>query len=115
MIVIVLALMACVANTLEAGAILGPVDLRTRVDAYDTDRFRPISFAGGQWARVVVEGDGDTDLDLYVYDERGNLVASDDDSTDYCIARWFVRADGRYTIVVRNLGGVYNEYTLTID
>ena len=32
------------------------------------------SFVGGELAKVYARGDGDSDLDLYVYDERGNLI-----------------------------------------
>ena len=32
-----------------------------------------IAFRGGEVARAAVSGDGDTRLDLYVYDENGNL------------------------------------------
>jgi hypothetical protein len=65
-----------------AGAVGGPRADTTRVNARATNQYT-ISFRGGEAARITVAGDGDTDLDLYVYDEFGNLVASDDDLTDY--------------------------------
>ena len=36
-------------------------------------------------ARIVVLGDGDTDLDLHVYDENGNVMVSDTDYTNQCV------------------------------
>lgn len=102
-------------TTAEAGALYDPVHTTTSVNAYDTDRFRPITFRGGELARVTVDGDGDTDLDLFVYDEDGNLVAKDDDGLDFCVVTFRPFRTGQYTTVVRNLGGVYNRYTLTTN
>jgi hypothetical protein len=95
-----------------AGALRGPIYETTRVNAFGTDRFNAIMFRGGEEAIVTVSGDGDTDLDLYVYDSNGNLVASDDDGTDQCIATWTPRWTGRFYIHVKNRGEVYNRYVL---
>lgn len=97
-----------------AGAV-SPVNLLTSVNAYGRDRFEPTLFRGGEIARVVVRGDGDTDLDLYIYDSYGNLVAKDDDGLDYCVATFRPSRTAYYTVVVRNLGSVYNRYTLTTN
>ena len=74
-----------------------------------------IEFRGGESARVTVDGDGDSDLDLFVYDENDNLVDSDDDSTDYCIARWRPRWTGKFKILVQNVGTNSNLYTITTN
>ena len=63
--------------------------------------------------RVFVSGDGDTDLDVYVYDEDGNLVASDDECCEGGIA-WTPCRIGKFTIKVINRGSVYNCYTIRI-
>jgi hypothetical protein len=55
----------------------------------------------GHLAEVVVIDDGDTDLDLYVYDPCGRLVGCDDE-TDRCYVRFFPRMSGTYTIKVVN-------------
>ena len=48
--------------------------------------------------------DGDTDLDLYTQDENDNLIAKNDDSSDYCVAYWRPRWTGTFSveIVVRH-------------
>src|SRR5689334_19047666 len=79
------------------------------VSARSTDVYA-IPFAGGEPALVTVRGDGDTDLDLYVYDENGNLICSDTDYTDQLICSWSPRWTGMFRIEVRNLGNVYNRY-----
>jgi hypothetical protein len=63
-------------------------------------------------AAVTIRGDGDTDLDLYVYNRFGQLVAVDDDGTDHCIVRWVPASTGMVTIRLVNLGGVFNDYVI---
>ena len=70
------------------------------------------TFRGGEVSVVRINGDGDTDLDVYVYDENGNLIASDTDGLDFCVVRFVPSWTGQFRIVVRNLGGVYNRFTI---
>ena len=83
----------------------------TRVEGRTADQYVRW-FAGGREATVVVSGDGDTDLDLYVYDENGNLVASDTDGSYQCAVSWTPRWTGRFTIRIVNRGRVYNRYKI---
>ncbi len=96
------------------GAVGGARYHTDRVYSYDTDVYK-ISFWAGERAQVMVIGDGDTDLDLYIYDENGNLIDKDDDYTDDCICSWTPSWTGSFTIKIKNRGGVYNEYLLTTN
>jgi hypothetical protein len=96
------------------GAIGGPRRSTTSVSANSVDVFT-IRFRGYESAIVALRGDGDTDLDLYIYDDNGNLVARDDDYTDGCVASWTPRYTGVFTIRVKNRGSVYNRYTLATN
>jgi hypothetical protein len=78
---------------------------------YSTDTYH-VTFRGGQTASVVLSGDGDTDLDLYVYDENGFLIARDDDLLDDCIVVWVPRRSGTFTIKVVNRGSMSNIYAI---
>lgn len=70
----------------------------------------------GNWAAIGLVGDGDTDLDLYVYDPFGRLVGSDDDATDHCLVRFYARYTGTYTIRVVNRSHRFsNRYEIAID
>lgn len=89
----------------------GPQISRTKVRARRTDVYR-MKFKGRKTAAIVVNGDHDTDLDLFVYDNNGNRVCSDTDSTDTMICRWRPRWTGTYTVKIKNYGKVYNRYTL---
>jgi uncharacterized protein involved in high-affinity Fe2+ transport len=70
----------------------------------------------GQPVRVEVRGDSDprADLDLYIRDAYGNLVAIDDDDTNFCIGEWVPRFTGVVTIRVVNHGRVYDDYSLVM-
>ena len=74
-----------------------------------------VSMRGGEIARIGVVGDGDTDLDLEVYDENGNLIVRDIDSTDQCLVQWTPRWTGSFTVRIKNLGRVYNDYLLVTN
>ena len=109
-------LLALVADAMERdyapkGAVGGAIVHYDLVRARDTDIYR-IRFRGREYAEVCVVGDGDTDLDLYIYDQNGNLVCSDTDYTDRMYCSWTPRWTGPFEIEIENLGTVYNEYRL---
>src|SRR5437879_1082850 len=81
----------------NAGVKGGPKATKDRVEARSTDVFN-IVFVGEQVAQIGVKGDDDTDLDLLVYDELGNLVASDTDDTDVCIVRFRPKWTGPFLV-----------------
>lgn len=70
------------------------------------------SFVANELAEILVSGDGDTDLDLYVYDSNGNLIVKDTDYSDDCYVRWIPAWTGRYTIRIVNRGPVYNRFVI---
>jgi hypothetical protein len=57
---------------------------------------------------------GDTDLDLYAYDERGKLVFEDDEEGDVAAGSWKPRQNGHLTIVIVNREGDFKFYELTV-
>ena len=93
------------------GRTRGPYETVDRVSAGTTDVW-PVKFNGGELAEVFIGGDGDTDLDLYVYDENGNLICRDIDPTDYAYCSWHPSWTGDFLVKIENIGEVYNEYTL---
>jgi hypothetical protein len=96
------------------GARGGAIIHYDRVRARRTDVYQ-IVFRGRELAEICVVGDGDTDLDLYVYDEGGNLLCSDTDYTDRNYCSWTPRWTGSFEIEIENLGGVYNDYRLVTN
>jgi hypothetical protein len=73
------------------------------------------TFDGGRPARVSIIGDGDTDLDLYIYDENGYLITSGTGWTDRETVAWTPRWTGDFRIVIRNLGPVWNRFLLSTN
>lgn len=110
-VVALLAMPMVVEAAQNEGSPSGASMITDRVDSYDND-YHYITFYGGQRAIVAVEGDHDTDLDLTIYDENGNQVASHIDNYDNCVCSWVPNRTATYTIKIRNYGDVYNAYTL---
>jgi len=77
--------------------------------------FYTLPFQANQLAQVYVSGDGSTDLDVYVYDQNGNLVDFNDGYDDECLVRWVPKQTEQFTVVVKNLGRVQNRYTITTN
>ncbi len=115
-----LALIANVENKIAAqaegtrGATGGAKYTCATVYAGQTDTYRQ-SFYGGSFAEIAVIGDGDTDLDLFVYDENGNLIVRDDTYSGDCYVSFNPRWTGLFIIKVVNRGRVYNNYCLATN
>lgn len=101
----------------ERGRREGPIVHYDRILARGTDWFgrQDLVFVGGEPARIGVRGDGDTDLDCWVYDENDRLIDSDTRYVDECILSWQPRWTGPFKLRIQNLGGVYNNYVLVTN
>jgi hypothetical protein len=93
------------------GAVNGPSRHYDTVNGNSVDTYQ-ISFIANYLAEIAVSGDGDTDLDLYVYDSNGNLIVSDTDYSDECYVNWVPRWTGRFIVKVVNRGPLYNRYVI---
>lgn len=96
------------------GAAGGPQSTTDRVLSNSTDTWT-LRFRGGERGSIRVDGDGDTDLDCYVYSSAGTLLAYDNDMTDYCVLDWYQSSTGSVRLEIRNLGSVYNQYILSTN
>ena len=85
------------------------VDQTETVKANTCDVYE-ITLKQGESFYIYVSGDGDTDLDLFVYDENGNLVGSDVEDDDACLCVVTPKWTGKFKIKIKNLGNVYNRY-----
>jgi hypothetical protein len=92
----------------------GPKTHQDTAQPGSTDVYNVV-FAGGQLAEVGIAGDGDSDLDLFVYDENDHLVCRSAGSSDREYCRWWPRWTGPFRIEVQNLGGVANLYRLATN
>src|SRR6516165_659298 len=74
-----------------------------------------VVFSGGQLAEAGIAGDGDSDLDLLVYDENDHLVCRSTGSSDREYCRWWPRWTGPFRIEIQNLGAVANLYRVATN
>ena len=95
-------------------AVGGPKQARFRLDANSYTTFSA-SFVGGRTARIALKGDGDTDLDLFIFDQNGQLVAHDSDYSDFCLVEWVPSLTRNFTIKVVNQGPVYNDFVIVTN
>ncbi|HMS43465.1 MAG TPA: hypothetical protein PKE69_24765 [Pyrinomonadaceae bacterium] len=65
-------------------------------------------------ADIILEGDGDTDLDLYVYDDNNNFIGKSECGCDYETISLQIYRSTIFKVKVVNRGDVYNDYTLTV-
>jgi len=101
----------------QNGSFLGNYLMQTfrgnhRANANGSNRHR-MRVRPGQYVCVQIDGDDDTDLDLFVNDPGGREVGRDvsiDDEEEVCFT---ANRGGTYTIRVTNLGNVWNQYSLS--
>ena len=84
------------------------------IPAYATQTFH-VTLVGGEIARIAVQGDGSSDLDLFVYDGNGNLIVQDLGFTDSCSVSLIVYWTDTFTVVVKNRGGCSNLYRIATN
>jgi len=95
------------------GVSTGPASVSNGIDAGATDTWR-YNFAGGEYARVDVYGDGASDLSLTILDGSGPRFLGPFTGT-HCWAYWTPPADGRYTVKIYNVGGNTTSYTMNTN
>ena len=104
-------------ETTAMGVTTDPGQPKTHQDTVQpgaTDTYSVV-FNAGQLAEAGVAGDGDSDLDLFVYDENDHLVCRSTASTDREYCRWWPRWTGPFRIEIQNLGAVANLYRLATN
>jgi hypothetical protein len=110
LVAVVIAL-SSLASLAQAGPVRDNVFDDGRVQAHSTVTYTEV-FVGGASASIELSGDGDTDLDLFVLDSAGNVIASNTNYTDKASLTFTPSRTGPLRIVVENLGDVYNDYTI---
>jgi len=98
----------------ESAAVAATPDSHTRViPGYSTHEWT-LHLPAGEHTRIVVDGDGDSDLDAFLFDENGNLIDLDNDGTDICILDVVPRWTGEFTLRIVNVGSLANLYELRV-
>ena len=97
-----------------AGAVGGSKYGEYTIPPFSTHTFQ-IAFRGGEYARVAVQGDGSADLGLYIYDQWGRQVDSDDDDSAFCVSQWYVAGSAVYTIKIANHSAHSSRYAIATN
>jgi len=69
----------------------------------------------GEAFDIIISGDGDSDLDLYVRGPGDNVVCRSIGVTDDEFCHVYSRFGGRYSVQVKNRGDLPNLYSLVRD
>jgi hypothetical protein len=104
-------------ETAAMGTTAGAGQPKTHQDTVQpgaTDVYRVV-FSGGQLAEAGIAGDGDSDLDLLIYDDNDHLVCRSTGSSDREYCRWWPRWTGPFRIEIQNLGTVANLYRVATN
>ncbi len=94
------------------GVASGPVYSVVNIGAGASDKYPRLTFTGGQYAEIYVEGASGTDLNLLVHDAKGRLVCSDTDISAIAYCGWRPAANGSFAITVRNDGKRGGQYSM---
>jgi len=87
------------------GRVGGPGRASGWVGARSTTTYN-VTFRGGERAAVWANGPGRTDLDMYVYDQNGNLICRHIDYSDRMSCYFTPRWTGNFRVQIRNLGNI---------
>ena len=96
----------------DKGMLTGPVYSISGIRAGGNDTYPGLAFQGGAYAEIYVEGEGVSDLNLYVFDEKDRLVCSDTDISDIAYCGWRPASSASFTVSVENTGSAANSYSL---
>jgi hypothetical protein len=109
------ALLAGTTGVAQADPTVGRIIKVDNVKAGQTDVWT-FRLRGDEVTRIRLAGDGDTCLELRVYDENGNLIASDTyglgDRREVMVRPFWT---GPFKVCIKNLGPVSNNYVLMLD
>jgi hypothetical protein len=91
-----------------------------RIEDTDTLRpgesklYEPVLYSGTRYAFFAGSDDHIRDLDIYIYDMDGALLAHDSDNSDMPVAILAPRATGQVKVIVKNFRGDTGAYHIAM-
>lgn len=98
----------------QRGSLKGPGVHKDRILPGDSDIFK-LFLSKGNKAIVKVIGDGDCDLQLFIYDKDLNLITQNTESGDRLNVAWMPEETDNYYIKVKSLCPVWADYVVVIN
>ncbi|GLS87492.1 hypothetical protein GCM10010873_24660 [Cypionkella aquatica] len=109
---VLLGLIADVRAESSKGVASGPMYSIGTLASGGVNRFPDVGFAAGDYAEVYLEAKAETDLNLAVFDAKGQLVCADTDPGPIAYCGWTAARDAGYVMQVENLGPLESGYAL---
>ena len=76
--------------------------------------YHPYRVTAGERIQIEVSGDGDTELDMYVYSPDGALIDEQSSYSDMESSYFTSYRSRIITVKIVNCGSVYNRYNLSV-
>jgi hypothetical protein len=73
-----------------------------------------LSFEAGKKVTVTTNGEKETDVNLYIHDKDKKEVGKDTSPGPKCEVKFTPKQDGKFKLLVRNLGPGANKVTLEV-
>lgn len=96
----------------ERGVSDGAVYSIANIQGRGENTYPDLTFSGGDFAEVYVEGPSGSDLNILIHDSQGRLVCSDTDPSAIAHCGWYPTTQGRFKVTVENRGDSGAEYSL---
>lgn len=94
------------------GLIGGRVYNTATLGSGQKDNYEALPFEGKKFAEIYLEGKGQGDLNLFIYDDQNRLVCSDTDISRIAYCYWRPAKTANFTAVVENKGPSAANYSL---
>jgi len=94
------------------GIVNGPVYSISDVRSGGENVYDALPFEGAAYAEVYLEGQTNSDLNLFIHDDKGRLVCSDTDISDIAYCGWRPAQTGTFTVTVKNKGPSASRYSM---
>ena len=105
----IIALLTFISATSFADPIGGTRTAKGLVRPGEVDVYS-IPLRANELTRFVAQGDGDGDIDCFAYDDNGNLIGQDSDSTDTCLIDIRSFWSATFKFVIKNNGSSTDSY-----
>lgn len=96
----------------DKGLIPGAIISNAEIGPRGTRRYLDMTFEGGAYAEVYSEGRDLANIDMFVFDEDGELICAETDLSPVSLCSWTPAKTGTFTVVIENKSNTSTWYAL---
>lgn len=100
--------------TSYAGSITGPFSHKDVIKPHSRDKY-DLYLKSDESTRILVKGDGNSDIDCAIFDEDGNLIDKDTNPKETCYLQVIPKWTGKFTLFIINDSSNYSAYALNVN